>query len=121
MNRQDLRRYKERVLALRSQLRGDVAHMAHSVLEKTPAEANGNSSVMPMHMAEIGSDNFEREFTLRLLSTKDRTLDQIERALERMEDGLYGVCEECEERIPKTRLDAIPYAVLCVRCASNQA
>ncbi len=120
MNKTDQRRYKERLLALRSELRGDVAQMADSVLQKTPAEANGNSSVMPMHLAEMGSDNFEREFTLRLLSTKDRTLDQIERALESMEDGVYGVCDQCGARIPKTRLNAIPFARSCIRCASGQ-
>lgn len=120
MNETDQRRYKERLLALRSDLRGDVAQMADSVLQKIPAEASGNSSVMPMHFAEVVSDNFEREFTLRLLSTKDRTLDQIERALEIMEDGAYGVCDQCGARITKTRLNAIPFASSCIRCASGQ-
>jgi len=120
MNEADQRRYKERLLALRAQLRTDVSQMAGSVLQKTLAEANGDSSVMPMHMAEIGSDNFEREFTLSLLSTKDRTLDQIERALERMEDGVYGVCDQCGAKIPKARLDAIPFTSFCIRCASSQ-
>ena len=118
MNKADQRRYKERLLALRAQFRSDASQMADSVLQKTLAEANGNSSVMPMHMADIGSDNFEREFTLRLLATKDRTLDQIEQALERMEDGFYGVCQEGGSRIPKTRLDAVPYTTSCVKCAS---
>jgi RNA polymerase-binding protein DksA len=70
--------------------------------------------------AEVGSGNFEREFTLRLLSTKNRTLEQIERALERMEDGVYGVCDQCGARISKTRLNAIPFASSCIRCASGQ-
>ena len=64
----------------------------------------------------IGTDNFEREFTLTLMESKDRTLEQIEEALDRIEDGNYGVCEECGAEIPKARLNAIPYAVLCVRC-----
>jgi DnaK suppressor protein len=74
---------------------------------------------MPIHMADIGTDNFEREFTLTLVESKDRTLEQIEEALERMEDGIYGVCDNCSAKIPKTRLNAIPYAALCVRCAAR--
>jgi len=119
MKRADIKLYKRRILALRSRLRGDVDQMADAVLEKTLSEANGGLSVMPIHMADIGTDNFEREFTLSLMESKDQTLDQIEEALERMEDGTYGVCEKCERKIPKARLNAIPYTILCVQCASR--
>lgn len=119
MRRADLKLYKRRILALRSRLRGDVDQMADAVLEKTLSEANGDLSVMPIHMADIGTDNFEREFTLSLMESKDQTLDQIEEALERMEDGTYGVCKKCERKIPKARLNAIPYTILCVQCASR--
>ena len=47
------------------------------------------------------------------------TLDKIESALERIEDGTYGSCEECGAKIPKTRLNAVPYATMCVQCASE--
>jgi RNA polymerase-binding protein DksA len=119
MNREDWKPYKERLLALRARLRGDVSQMADAVLEKTLTEAKGDLSSMPNHMADIGTDNFEQEFALTLMESKDRTLEQIEDALERMEDGIYGVCENCNKKIPKTRLNAIPYAVLCVRCAAR--
>ena len=119
MNREDLKPYKERLVALRTRLRGDVSQMTDAVLEKTPMQASGDLSAMPIHMADVGTDNFEREFTLTLMGSKDRTLEQIEEALERIEDGMYGVCEKCNARIPKARLNAIPYAVLCVRCAAR--
>ncbi|MFH1921882.1 MAG: TraR/DksA C4-type zinc finger protein [Planctomycetota bacterium] len=119
MKRADIKLYKRRILALRSRLRGDVDQMADAVLEKTLSETNGGLSAMPIHMADIGTDNFEREFTLSLMESKDQTLDQIEEALERMEDGTYGVCEKCESKIPKARLNAIPYTILCVQCASR--
>ena len=119
MNREDLKPYKERLVALRTRLRGDVSQMTDAVLEKTPMQASGDLSAMPIHMADVGTDNFEREFTLTLMESKDRTLEQIEEALERIEDGMYGVCEKCNARIPKARLNAIPYAVLCVRCAAR--
>ena len=75
---------------------------------------------MPNHMAELGSGNFDQEFTLSLLGSENDTLDQIEAAIERIEDGSYGQCEECGGKIPKPRLEAIPYAALCVCCASQQ-
>ena len=115
----DLKVHKERLLVLRARLRGDVSQMADGVLEKTLMQANGDLSAMPIHMADIGSDNFEREFTLTLMESKDRTLEQIEEALERMEDGIYGVCDKCHVKIPRARLNAIPYTILCVGCASR--
>ena len=69
---------------------------------------------------ELGSDNAEQELTLTLLGSGENILDQVEAAIHRIEDGGYGRCEECGEEIPKSRLDAIPYAADCVRCASEQ-
>ena len=119
MNNADMKAYKERLLALRARLRGDVSQMADAALRKRRSEANGDLSSMPIHMADIGSDNFEQEFTLSLMQSEEGTLDKIETALERIEDGSYGQCEECGVRIPKTRLNAIPYTTLCVKCAGR--
>ena len=75
---------------------------------------------MPNHMAELGSGNFDQELTLSLLGTEKNALDQIDGALKRIEDGTFGQCEACGMKIPKPRLEAIPYAALCVQCASKQ-
>ena len=120
MNMADLKVYKERLLALRARLRGDVTQLAQAALKKNRSESNGDLSSMPIHMADIGSDNYEQEFTLSLMENEGVTLEQIEASLERIEEGTYGQCEECGVKIPKTRLNAIPYATLCVRCASQQ-
>lgn len=119
MKKADMKVYKERLLALRARLRGDVNHMADAALKKSRTEANGDLSSMPIHMADLGTDNFEQEFTLSLMESDSGTLDRIESALERVEDGTYGTCEECGAKIPKTRLNAIPYATMCVKCASE--
>ena len=81
---------------------------------------HNQTTSMPNHMAELGSGNFDRELTLSLLGSEKDALDQIEAAIERIEDGSYGKCETCGVKVPKSRLDAIPYAALCVRCASQQ-
>jgi DnaK suppressor protein len=119
MKKADMKIYKERLLALRARLRGDVSHMASGALNQSRTQANGGLSNMPIHMADLGTDNFEQEFTLSLMESDSGTLDRIEAALERIEDGTYGECEECGAKIPKTRLNAIPYASMCVKCASR--
>jgi DnaK suppressor protein len=120
MKNAEMQVYKDQLLILRARLRGDVDHMADAALRKSRSEANGDLSSMPIHMADIGSDNFEQEFTLSLMENDGGTLTQIEASLERIEEGTYGQCEECGMKIPKTRLNAIPYAILCVRCAQQQ-
>jgi DnaK suppressor protein len=116
MNSADMKQYKERLLVLRSRLRNDVNSMTDAALHNDGAE----SSTMPIHMAELGSDNFEQEFTLSLLATEEDTLGMIERALERIESGQYGTCEECAGSIPKARLNALPHTPVCVKCAATR-
>jgi DnaK suppressor protein len=105
---------------MRARLRGDVNAMANAALNKTRTEANGDLSSMPIHMADIGSDNYEQEFTLSMMQTEESTLEAIEAALERIEDRTYGSCEDCSKAIKKTRLKAIPYTPLCIQCASQR-
>lgn len=119
MKKEEMKVYRERLLSLRSRLRGDVNQLADAALKKNGNEAGGNLSSMPIHMADIGSDNFEQEFSLTLMQTEESTLEAIELALEKIEDGSYGICEECEVKIPKARLNAIPYTTVCVKCAQQ--
>jgi DnaK suppressor protein len=119
MSKDETRTFKEQLLAIRARLRGDVNQMADAALKKNRMEGNGDLSSMPIHMADIGSENFEQEFTLSLMETEESTLDAIERALERLEEGAYGLCEECGCKIPKARLNAIPFAPMCVKCQSR--
>ncbi len=120
MKKAEMQVYKDVLLSLRARLRGDVGQLADAALKKSRSEANGDLSSMPIHMADIGSDNFEQEFTLSLMENEGGTLALIETSLERIEEGTYGQCEECGAKIPKNRLNAIPYATLCIRCAEQQ-
>ena len=116
MTKTDLELCRQRLLALRARLRGDMTQMEDNALNKD----HSNNTSMPNHMAELGSSNYAQEFTLSLVESENDTLDQIEAAIERVEDGSYGQCQECGGKIPKPRLEAILYATLCVRCASQQ-
>ena len=119
MKKTDMKVYKERLLGLRARLRGDVSSMTDAALRKSGSESPDSSS-MPIHMAELGSDNYEQEFTLSLLATEEDTLAMIEAAMQRIEDGSYGKCLECGGTIPKTRLNAIPHTTMCVKCAAER-
>jgi DnaK suppressor protein len=112
----DMALHRDRLLALRARLQGDMTQMEDNALNKD----HNTTTSMPNHMAELGSGNFDQELTLSLLGSEENALDQIDGALKRIEDGSFGLCEECGMKIPKSRLEAIPYAALCVRCTSQR-
>ena len=113
MKKSEAKVYKEKLLDLRSRLRGDVTTMADAALK------DSSDAALSIHMADAGTDNFEQEFTLSLLASDGDTLAAIEAALIRIEDGKFGLCEECENAIPKTRLNALPHTPHCVKCAEQ--
>jgi RNA polymerase-binding transcription factor DksA len=117
MTKADLDTYRELLVSLRSRLNGDVSHLSDEALRATGGEASGSLSNAPLHMADLGTDNFEQEFTLSLLQNQEQALDEIREALARMDRGAFGECEECHQPIPKARLQALPYTRHCVACA----
>lgn len=119
MKKSEMLAYREKLHAIRARLRGDVTAMAEVALRKSGMEGS-DGNVMPIHMAELGSDNFEQEFTLGLMEVDGSTLGHIDSALERIEHGNYGRCVECDGLIPKARLNAIPYTPVCIKCAQSQ-
>jgi len=119
MNKKESKGFKNMLLGLRSRLRGDVSGLADAALRKTRAESSGDLSSMPIHMADLGTDAFEQEFNLSLIEHDGSALEQIEHALERIEEGVYGVCTECEAKIPKARLEVLPHTPHCVKCAEK--
>ena len=117
MKKREMKPFKQLLLGLRLRLRGDVNTLANSALSSQGT--GSSSSSVPSHIADMGSDTYEQDNNLLLMSSEGEVLQQIEDALERIEDGVYGKCIECEKVIPKTRLNAIPYTPYCVKCASE--
>ena len=74
---------------------------------------------MPIHMAERGSETWEQALTLRLSETQASILRDLDAALQRIQDGTYGVCEAAGERIPRGRLRALPWTRYCIECARS--
>jgi RNA polymerase-binding transcription factor DksA len=117
MTKAELQGYRRRLLALRERLSGNMSHLADEALNSA-GDNEGNLSHVPLHMADLGTDAFERDNTLNLLANERGILNEIVAALARLDQGTYGVCEECKGPIlPKERLKELPYTRHCVGCA----
>jgi DnaK suppressor protein len=117
MTKAELESHREQLLKLRSRLTGDVNALADEALRSRGGEGSGSLSNAPLHMADLGTDNFEQEFTFGLLQNQEQALEEISEALERINRGSYGSCEECKQPIPRARLQALPATRYCVECA----
>lgn len=110
---QEIKKLKATLLTKRIELLQTVAEIENDSLRADRTEQPRVSN----HPAEMGADNCELENTVQLLETESRILQDIDRALDLIERGAYGRCEACRRAIPLKRLEAIPWARLCVECA----
>ena len=110
LNARDLESYRLLLTQLRRELSGDI-----SDLEADAFSTDGDRLSVD-NPADIGSESFAQEFSLELLQRDEATLVEIDEALERLKLGTFGLCEGCEEPIPKARLNAVPHARFCVDC-----
>ena len=120
MRKEELARFRKILLLKRELLSGDVTTLQNEALRKNRQEATGDLSNMPIHMADIGSDNYEQEFALDLIQGEEVTLREIDEALKRIEDRSYGKCEGCDTKIPVARLKAKPHAKYCIECKRKE-
>lgn len=104
-------RYRTILLDLRDQLVRQMNGLAKESAEQLPGYS--------MHMADSGTDNFDRDFALSLLSSDQDAIYEIDEALKRIERGSYGTCELTGKPIPKARLDAIPWARFTVEAQAQ--
>jgi len=114
----DFDHFRKLLLEVEGRIRDDYEHLTDEALE------NFSDSRSPQHLAELGTDAYEREFSLRFAESDQHVLEEIHDALSRIDKGTYGLCETCVAAgkpksravIPKTRLKEIPHARNCVSC-----
>src|SRR5919201_266585 len=111
------RQQKEKLLQLRDAMVDSMAGVAQDTL-RSRAEGS-EASAFGMHQADAGSDAYDRDFALSLLSQEQDALYEIDQALKRIELGTYGICEMSGKPIPRARLEAIPFARFTVECQSQ--
>ncbi|MCX6899075.1 MAG: TraR/DksA family transcriptional regulator [Verrucomicrobia bacterium] len=115
----EMAKYQRLLLNLRDHVIDQISGLAGENLRHNPRETAGDLSGYSFHMADTGTDNFDREFALSLVSSEQEALYEVEGALKRIDLGTFGKCESCEKTIAKERLMAVPFARMCVRCQSE--
>jgi len=116
MNEQRTETHRQRLLALAERLKGDVSTLRDVALRGGGAEASGNLSNVPLHLADLANETFEQDLAIGLLQNGQQVLGDIAAALDRIEAGTFGRCVSCGKEIPEGRLTALPYASRCIAC-----
>jgi len=119
LSAKELDLFKKNVLKFRSELIEQIRDISENTLMKSQKDISGDISGYSLHMADMASDNYERDFNLNLVSSERKVLLEIEDALKRIDDKTYGVCSSCGKFISKSRLKAIPYARYCTKCKNK--
>jgi len=115
LTRKDLNAFRTLLLERRAEIIGDVAG-----LEAARSASSGDLSNVPLHMADVGSDNYEQEFTLGLMESERNTVVEIDDALQRIVRGTYGVCLISAQPISRPRLEAKPWAKYSIEVARER-
>jgi len=115
LTKQQLKQFRQLLIVEREKFAAEIRSLAQDAL-RSPREASGDLSGYTMHLADMAADTAERELSTNLVSSEQEVLYQIDDALERIDEGAFGLCEKCDKAIPVSRLKAVPYARLCVQC-----
>jgi len=109
LNKSQIEQFKQQLLNLRAKLTHTLQGTTQDV--KRPDESTGYTQ----HQADQGTDDFDRTISLELTSKEFEILHQIDRALEKIEENTYGICDISQQEIPLPRLEAVPYATMTVQ------
>ena len=118
--KKDLLEFKKVVIKKKEEILDEIKHISEDTLKKTQKDASGDISGYTYHMADVATDNYDREFSLVLASNERELFFALDEALKKIEEGTFGICEDCKCLIAKNRLKALPYAPLCVKCQSKK-
>jgi len=120
LSKKELEYFKTLILKIKEKVVEEIKHISEDTLKKSQKDAAGDISGYTYHMADVASDTYDREFSLGMISSERESLYELDDALKRAEEGAFGICEECKSLITKTRLKAVPYARLCLKCQQKK-
>lgn len=118
--KKELKDFKKIILKKKEEVVDEIKHISDDTLKKSQKDASGDISGYTYHMADVATDAYDIEFSLGLASDERKMLYEFDEALRKIEEGIYGICEACKNTISKSRLKAIPYACLCVKCQEKK-
>ena len=119
-NKKELSEFKKIILTRKEEILDGIKHISDDTLKKSQKDAAGDISGYTYHMADVATDTYDREFSLGLASAEREMFYELDDALKKIDDGTFGICEECKSTITKGRLKAVPYARLCVKCQEKK-
>ena len=120
MNKADLEYFKELILRKKQELLEELGYLENAAMKSTSKDQSGDLSSYSFHMADQGTDTLDREMAFTFASREGRYLHHLNEALERIENGTYGICRTCNGEISKMRLEAVPNATQCIKCKSKE-
>jgi RNA polymerase-binding transcription factor DksA len=120
VSEKDFKEFEQRLIAERQKIMKDMGYLESNVLKVNQRDSAGDLSGYSFHMADVGTDAYEREKAFLFASSEGRLLMDIDDALRKLYRGEYGRCEICEQPIARARLEAMPYARLCLACKEKQ-
>jgi RNA polymerase-binding protein DksA len=112
----DVESFKTRLLEERERTRKAIAYLHEENRGTTEDEARELSGGFDNHLADIATHTYDRELDSTLESSEEVHLSHVEAALRRIDEGTYGVCENCGRPIQPERLEAMPWVTLCIDC-----
>jgi RNA polymerase-binding protein DksA len=116
---QEVEPFHQQLEQMVGRLSGNVSQLQAEALRTAGGDASGNLSNVPIHLADLASDQYEQEYTIGLLENQELLLEEVIEALNRITRGTFGYCESCGQDIGHERLEAIPYARYCIGCADT--
>jgi len=118
-NKKDLKIFKGFLLEIKEKFSRQILSVEKDNLRTSQKDASGDLSSYSIHMADMATDSYDREFSLNMASVEQKVIYEIDEALKRIEEGGYGKCNICDGLIAKNRLKAVPYAKCCVACQND--
>lgn len=119
LNAEELAHFRQLLINKLKQLTGDIENLDSQSIRSLRQDSAGDLSRMPIHMADVGSDAFHQELSAGLIDSNHKIVQEILAALDRIDRGVYGMCEGTGKPIPKQRLEAFPWARYCVEYAQK--
>jgi DnaK suppressor protein len=115
----DTDRFRAALLAERQRVVAAIANL-HQDHQGTISDEAGEEAAYDNHLADTATETYDRELDYTLEENSEHVLTEIDAALKRIEDGTYGICTNCGKQIPEARLEARPWATLCIDCARDR-
>ncbi|MGR3317647.1 MAG: TraR/DksA family transcriptional regulator [Candidatus Anammoxibacter sp.] len=116
----EIEQFKKRLMYFREKVSGNVNALGNEAFSNTRQGSSGNLSNVPIHLADVGTDNFERDLAIELIENAEEGIRDIDIALEKMDNKTYGKCEICDKMVTKERLMAIPFVKHCIKCQRDE-